>query len=132
MPTQKENSVLQNQMYIANLKIFSNQGSDCASKLSFSKSSLTFLLSFIHMINIFLYYVFCSNQICSDVRARKGYLKHSGILSTRRALGCLSTWGELEGHSEGTWTLGYLRHLRHLSNLALIRLLYYLYFGATV
>ena len=103
------------QIYIANLKRFSNQSSHSTSDLSFSKSSLPLLSLFVCMKHLFIRSALFQSYLYllgnSGIRAYKVHLKRlrgqSKIQDTQRLL----------GHSEGTWALGHLVTRRALGHL---------------
>ena len=125
VPTQKTKfNLCKNQIYTVNLRSFSIQRFD--SKLISSKPNVPSLFVFFHIHKTsFLYLAFCSNDIWSDIRARKANiqeaLEHSRHLESTLALGqSEGTYGHLSTQravgyweTQGTWALEHLEHLGH-------------------
>ena len=129
-PTQKAKfNLYENQIYIANFKIFSNKCFGSAYKLSSSKSSLPFLLLFIYMMYLFILSILIQSQMIRHLgtqsafdetqRALRDHLESTfkALQGTRRPLRNQDT-RRASRHSS-TYETQAFGHLDNLHNSAL-------------
>ena len=97
-------SLHKSQIQIANLKSFSDQFYDSASRLSSSKSSLTFLSLFIYIKHLFVISTSFQSHLIrhSIMQKHLKTLKHSGHSESTRAPGQLEGNRRATGHFKGT------------------------------
>ena len=122
--TQKTKFNLYNdQIYMANLKRFSNQSSHSTSDLSFSKSSLPLLSLFVCIKHLFVRSVLFQSYLLGNLGMQSTFEETQRVVEnsrhpeiTRALGGNLGTWAL--GHSESTRTLRALRNLGHSRHLS--------------